>query len=36
MVELLIPRVDGLADSFSEPVPEGEIRERGRRDILER
>ena len=35
-VESLIPRVEGLAESLRTPVPEGEIKERDRRDVLKR
>ena len=35
-VESLIPRVEGLAESMRTPVPEGEIKERDRRDVLKR
>jgi hypothetical protein len=33
-IESLIPRVEGLAQSLSRPVPEGEVEEKGRRTIL--
>ena len=33
-IESLIPRVDGLAESLSAPVPEGEIKEITRRQKL--
>jgi len=35
-IESLIPRVEGLAESLSTPVPEGEVKERGRREVLKR
>jgi len=35
-VESLIPRVEGLAESLRAPVPEGEIKERDRREALKR
>jgi len=35
-IESLIPRVEGLAQSLSSPVPEGEFKEEERRKILER
>ena len=35
-IESLIPRVEGLAESLSTPVPEGEVKEEGRRTILKR
>jgi len=35
-IELLIPRVEGLAQSLSGPVPEGEVKEEERRKTLKR
>jgi hypothetical protein len=36
MINSLIPRVEGLAQSLGTPVPESEIEEKQRRDVLER
>jgi len=35
-IESLVPRVEGLAESLSEPVPEDEVREQERREALKR
>jgi hypothetical protein len=35
-IESFIPRVEGLAESLSVPVPKGEIKEKGRREVLKR
>ena len=35
-IESLIPRVEGLAKSLNQPVPEDEIREQARREVLKR
>jgi len=36
MIELLIPRVEGLAQSLGAPVPQGEVKEEKRREVLKR
>jgi hypothetical protein len=33
-IEALIPRIDGLMESMSVPIPEGEVKEEKRREIL--
>jgi len=35
-IEALIPRVEGLAETLGAPVPDGDIKEKERRKILER
>jgi hypothetical protein len=35
-VELLIPRVGGLAQSLDGPVPNGEVKEEERRELLKK
>jgi hypothetical protein len=35
-IELLVPRVEGLAQSLSAPISEGEVEEVERRGVLKR